>query len=70
MILPMRILVTNDDGILAPGIEALYSAVASGTPRFPQQRLDASPEWDSNPQPQHYKSCALPVELSGPVVTG
>jgi 5'-nucleotidase len=25
---PMRILVTNDDGILAPGIEALYRAVA------------------------------------------
>ncbi|HQL55336.1 MAG TPA: 5'/3'-nucleotidase SurE, partial [Phycisphaerae bacterium] len=24
----MRILITNDDGILAPGLEALYSAVA------------------------------------------
>ena len=24
-----------------------------------------SPRWESNPQPQHYECCALPVELRG-----
>ena len=31
----MRILVTNDDGIRAPGLLALYEALVLGTPQFP-----------------------------------